>query len=181
MREHNQNKANPLSSRKQPRCVSPQKCMIKTMPTHWLKKARPEYVSQEFTAKTRPTHPLKKVGSAYVSLEESTLKIGWLTSYKEWPEHVSSEECIVKGMLTHHLKKNGQSMCFRSVQNKMQESLHPEKGNCTPWSPEECTRKGEIREWVTRKTIVNGGTAYSLTNGRFRREMSQDKVISEII
>jgi len=62
--------------------------------------------------------------------------------------------------------------CFSSVQNKMQESIPSE----IAWSPEQCTRKGKAREWVTKRDN-NRGTTYNLRHGRFRRELSQNQVI----
>ena len=67
-------------------------------------------------------------------------------------------------------------MCFRSVQNKMQESIHPERGKST-------LNGGKGKEWPeneSQEIIINRGTTYCLRNGRFSREFSQKKVISEI-
>jgi hypothetical protein len=65
-----------------------------------------------------------------------------------------------------------QSVYFRSVQNKMQGSIHSEMNNAH--------EKERPQNKSPEELIVNKGTTYSLRNGRFRRESSQNKVILEI-
>ena len=69
----------------------------------------------------------------------------------------SSEECIGKGVLTYPLRKEWPKS--RSLQNKIQESS-PSKIK----TPEECTRKGKVRESVTGRdnSIEEQVTTYCL-------------------
>jgi len=75
--------------------------------------------------------------------------------------HVSSEECLGKECKLTTLKRIA-SRCFRSVQNKMQESILSEIDNSISSSPEQCTRKRKGQRIVTRRD----------SNGRFRKELS---------
>ena len=96
------------------------------------------------------------------------------------PQSVSPEGCTLKTWPTHHLKKNSQSVCFRSVQNKMQKGIPAEIGESTSGSPERCTRKGKPENELQDHLIVYRGTTHNLRNGRFRRELSQNILLSEI-
>jgi len=127
--------------------VSSEECRLKTRPTHILKQDRPVCVTRRVYIKNQANSPTKTrqatvsvTRRVYIKNQANSLSV------KEWPEHVSSEECIIKEMLTHHLKKHGPSMCFRNVQNKMQEIILSEIGKSRSSSPEQCTRKGKARE-----------------------------------
>jgi hypothetical protein len=60
----------------------------------------------------------------------------------------------------------------------MQESIHPEIGKSTLNSAQEKERPdNESSKYI----IINRETNYHLMNGRFSRQLSQDKIISEIL
>ena len=75
-----------------------------------------------------------------------------LAPRKEWPEYLS-QKCT----------------------SKMQEHIRSGVDKITSWSPEQ-------PETESPEEIVDSrGTTYSLRNGRFRRELSQNKLISESV
>jgi len=77
---------------------------INNQATYFLKQHRPQSVSPEqCTLKIKPTHQLKKK-SICIIRRGHTKNQANSPSVTEWPEHVSSEEYIVIGMLTYYLK-----------------------------------------------------------------------------
>jgi len=73
-------------------------------------------------------------------------------------------------------------MCFRSMQNKMQKSLHPEKKVKAYHVHQKSVQEKKRSENESLEEItVNTETTYSLRNSRFRREFNQNKVISETL
>ena len=75
-------------------------------------------------------------------------------------------------MPTHHLKKNGQSMCFRSLQNAIKESILSEIGKTYHDHQNSAQEMEGPENELLKEIIVNRGTTYSLRSGRFARGLS---------
>ena len=72
-------------------------------------------------------------------------------------------------------------MCIRSVQNKIKESIPSKIGKAHYVHQNSVQEKERPRNESPEEIIVNGEVTYNLRNSRFRRQLSQNTVISDML
>ena len=129
---------------------------------------------EDCTLKTRPTHLLKHDRPQSESPESCTLKTTNSHSVNGQPKHVSSEECILKGMLTHHLKKRMARVFVLEVCKIKHKKAYILKYVKAHHDHQNRTQEKERPDnEPPKEPIVNKEIAYSLRNNRFRRKLSE--------
>ena len=69
-------------------------------------------IPEEYILTTRPTHKLKHDRSVLFTRRVQIKNQAHSLSVKEWPDHVSLKECIIKVLQTHHLRKEWPARAF---------------------------------------------------------------------
>jgi hypothetical protein len=136
---------------------------------------------EESTLKTRPTHPLKQNRPHLHHQKRAHSKPGQLTFCKRMAREFIFRRVHSKRMLSPSKKQIARVCALDVFRKKCKKaySLKQVQAHCDHRNS--VRKKVKPRNQSPKEIMVNRGATYSLRNSQFRRDLSQNTDISEIL